>query len=431
VTDLARSGYLDADNYSSALPARSGSRTVTAIRSWLIVSLVPAAIVGFVTAATIASSTAPTWALADPIPHVFDVAGPTPAGSLVVAAGGKLFLLHPTTGALTRFAAGPKGYPGAGGEEPYIAVPPEAAVAHADFGPGDVFVLQLKPAGGILQIDSAGVARPFANVRGVDSLNGITFDGTGAFGYRLLVTGPHAHRTTVAAIDHTGAVNVITNQAPTVEGGIAVAPSGFGLFARDLIAPDELSGTIYAIAPDGSTPVVTRPNLARGGDVGVEGAGFIPQVDDPSTLTAYFADRGTPGNPHPGSDNLLAVPGSELVREGALPGDLLVATEGGAALVDVRCGVSSCAVRTVLPDNAVSHGEGHLLVVANAPAPTFSFGRGSAQVPPELDSDRRDRRPHRGVAGARRLAHSAPAASDEIRLTADARPRGGGSSCSR
>jgi len=330
----------------------------------------PPGIVGLAIAFVVAAGTASTWELADPIPLVFDIAGPTPNGSLVVAAGGKLYLLNRTSGALVRFAAGPNGYPGAGGEEPYIAVAP-ASVADEGFTPGDVFVLQLKPAGGILRIDSSGVARPFANVGGVDSLNGITFDDVGGFGYRLLVTGPHAHHTTVAAIDHAGRVSVLTPNAPTVEGGIGVAPPDFGRFGTDLIAPDELSGTIYAIAPNGAWRVVTRPDLARGGDVGVESAAFIPRVDDLATVTVYFADRGTPGNPHAGSDNLLALTGAVLVRAGARPGDLLVATEGGAGLLDVRCDMSSCRVTNVLPDNRVSHGEGHILVVAGAPAPTF------------------------------------------------------------
>jgi len=44
------------------------------------------------------------WPLADPIPHVFDVAGPRSDGRLVVAAGGKLFLMDQATGALDRFA---------------------------------------------------------------------------------------------------------------------------------------------------------------------------------------------------------------------------------------------------------------------------------------------------------------------------------------
>jgi hypothetical protein len=336
--------------------------------------------VAFATTIVIGASASPaTWDLAAPIPRVFDVAGPTPDGSLVVASGGKLFRLNLGTGARAQFAGGPSGYPGAGGEEPYIAVAPEAAAGHGGFVPGDVFVLQLRPAGGILRIDSGGVARQLANVAGVDSLNGIAFDETGMFGYRLLVIGPHAHHTTVAAVDSTGLVSVITRQGPNVEGGIAVAPSSFGRFAGALVAADELSGTVYAIAPDGSSHVVARPALARGGDVGVEAAGFIPLIDDVSKATAYFSDRGTPGNAHPGSDNLLAIKGSSLARAGALPGDLLVATEGGAGLVDVRCGVSSCDATTLVRDNGVSHGEGHLLVVEGLPGPAFKAAPAALQ----------------------------------------------------
>src|SRR4029077_16621687 len=207
-----------------------------------------------------------------------------------------------------------------------------------------------------------------------------TFDETGAFGYRLLVTGAHAHHSTVAAIDGDGRVTVITAQAPTVEGGVAVAPSTFGKFAGDLIAPDELSGKIYAIAPDGTTSLVAAPNLAHGGDIGVEAAGFIPDVD-PATATVYFADRGTPGNLHPGTDNLLALSGAELVRAGAGRGDLLVATEGGAGLVAVRCDATACGVTPIIPDNGVSHGEGHVLVLAGPPSKAFRPAPAAVRTP--------------------------------------------------
>lgn len=310
------------------------------------------------------------WPLAAPIPHVFDVAGPRSDGRLVVAAGGRLFLMDQVTGALDRFAGGPDGYPGAGGEEPYIAVVPAEVAAHSTFRTDDVFVLQLKPGGGVIRIDSAGVAHPFANVGAVDFLNGIAFDATGAFNHRLLVTGGHAHHTTLAAIDGNGQVTVITTRAPMVEGGLAVAPSTFGKFAGDLIAPDELSGTIYAIAPEGSSQLVARPDLAHGGDVGVEAAGFIPDVDLP-LATLYFADRATPGNLHPGTDNLLALDGADLARAGAAAGDLLVGTEGGAGLAAVRCDLTRCRVTPIIADNGTSHGEGHIVVAMGTASAAF------------------------------------------------------------
>jgi len=87
------------------------------------------------------------WPSADPIPHVFDVAGPRSDGRLVVAAGGKLFVLNQATGVQERFAGGPGGYPGAGHEEPYIAVVPATVASQTTFRLDEVFVLQLKPTG--------------------------------------------------------------------------------------------------------------------------------------------------------------------------------------------------------------------------------------------------------------------------------------------
>ena len=94
--------------------------------------------------------------------------------------------------------------------------------------------------------------------------------------------------------------------------------------------------------------------------------------------SAYLADRGTHGNAHPGTDNLLALKGAELARAGAGRGDLLVATEGGAGLVAVRCDMTACEVITIIADNGVSHGEGHVLVLAGAPS--HAFGPAPAAV---------------------------------------------------
>lgn len=310
-----------------------------------------------------------TWTRAAPVRGVFDVAGPRADGRLVVAAGGKLFLLNAQDGAWQRFAGGPQGYPGAGGEEPYIALAPGDPPVACTFARDDLFVLQLKPAGGITRIDAGGLAHQFAEVPGVDSLHGITFDSTGKFGHSVLVAGPHGGRTTIAAVDCHGSVTVITRTAPVLEGGLTVAPSGFGAYGGDLIATDELSGNVYAISPDGSAQVLVRPAFGTGGDIGVEGAGFVP-AGPVENLTAYFADRATPGNPHAGSDHLLALTGPQLARAGVRSGDLLVATEGGAGLAGVRCD-SSCSWYPVIADNPVSHGEGHVLVTAGSPGAAF------------------------------------------------------------
>ncbi len=217
----------------------------------------------------------------------------------------------------------------------------------------------------MLRIDGQGRPHPFATVDGVASLNGITFDSTGRFGGRLLVTGPSHGATVVAAIDCRGQVMHITDAAPVVEGGIAVAPAGFGAYGGDLVAPDELSGNLYAIRPDGSSSVLARSGLPGGGDIGVEGVGFVP-AGFTSGGAAYFADRSTPGNPHPGTDSLLRLDGKSLSGVRVREGDLLAATEGGAALIAVHCGQTCEVTRIVAGDSA--HGEGHLLVAGPGPA---------------------------------------------------------------
>jgi hypothetical protein len=331
-----------------------------------------------VTSVLVAAAPPLTWSRWQHIAGVLDVVGPRSDGSLVVAAGGKLLLLDPLTGKQQPFAAGPGGYSRPGGEEPYIALSTGLSVAAAkcDFQRDDLFVLQLKPAGGVLRIDGAGRSHSFATVDGVASLNGITFDTTGRFGNRLLVTGPSHGMTVVAAIDCRGQVTRITDAAPVLEGGIAVAPAGFGSYGGDLVAPDELSGNLYAIGPDGSSQTLAQSGLPGGGDIGVEGVGFVP-AGFAAGGDAYFADRLTPGNPHPGSDNLLRLDSEALLRAGVREGDLLSATEGGAAMVAVRCG-STCQVTEVAGGDQ-AHGEGHLLVVARTPA------RGGATLPEASD----------------------------------------------
>lgn len=121
-------------------------------------------------------------------------------------------------------------------------------------------------------------------------------------------------------------VQTITTRAPRVEGGIAVAPKTFGRYCGDLIAPDEISGRVFAIAPRGTSALVVNSGLPSGPDTGVESEVFLPTS---GRFDALLADRLTPGNPHPGDDVLLHVRSAALFAAGAQPGDLLVATEGG------------------------------------------------------------------------------------------------------
>ena len=316
-----------------------------------------------------ASAGAPlTWARWQHVPGVVDVTGPRSDGSLVLAAADGLFLLDPLSGRREPFTAAASAYPGAGSGEPYIALSTGQRVAAAtcSFGRDDLFVLQPKPAGAVLRIDAQGHAHGFATVDGVESLTGIAFDSVGRFGHRLLVSGPNRGATVVAAIDCRGKVTRVTETAPVLEGGIQVAPVGFGSFGGDLVAPDELSGNLYAISPDGSSATLARSGLPVGGDIGVEGVGFVPP-GFAAGGAAYFADRSTPRNPHPGTDSLLRLDSASLGRAGVRDGDLLVATEGGAGMIDVRC-ARTCQV-TELVSGDTAHGEGHVLAVAATPGP--------------------------------------------------------------
>jgi hypothetical protein len=301
----------------------------------------------------------PTWQHWRTIPGVFDIAGPRDDGKLVVAGSGLLYLVDPA-GNVSPFARGPHGYADDAGAEAYLSMSSGREVVSADceFARDDLFVLRLHAPLGITRIDRLGRASAFANVTDVDSLNGIAFDTTGKFGFRLLVSGPRNGKTVIAAVDCQGRVDFITHTAPVLEGGLTVAPKGFGAFAGDLIAPDELSGKIYAIGPDGVVRVVALSGLPAGPDTGVESLGFVPRGFTRHG-EAYYSDRATPGNPHPGTDSLLRLSAPALFAAGVREGDLLAATEGGATMIAVRCR-ATCHVFTVIGTPSTSHGEGHI-----------------------------------------------------------------------
>ncbi len=282
-----------------------------------------------------------------------DLAGPRRDGSLVLAAAGKLWLLR--SGVVTPFASG---YQSPGGEEPYIAL---AAVGHrgCSFGANTVYALRLASGHGVVAISPSGRVRVFATLSARGLIDGIAFDETGRFGYRLLVSVEHGATSTVVAIDCHGHATTITGRAPKIEGGITVAPSTFGRFAGDLIASDENTGRIYAIAPDGRSSLVARSGLPHGGDTGVESEAFVPAH---GRFEAFLADRGTPGNRHPGDDVVLHVSSAALLAAGARRGDLLDATEGGAKTVAVHCVAQACTVRHVADGPAIAHPEGHIAI---------------------------------------------------------------------
>ena len=341
-----------------------------------------AAIVLLVAALTPEDASGPGWEHWQHIPGVFDVVGPRSDGQLIVAGSGQLFLVN-AAGTVAPFARGPAGYADDAGTEAYLAVSPGLHVpsASCDFTRDDVFVLRLHQPYGVTRVKASGVTEPFATVPGVESLNGIAFDTTGRFGNRLLVTGPVHGRTSVVAIDCRGGMQVITDSAPVLEGGLAVAPAGFGPFAGALVAPDELSGRIYAITPDGAVRTVADSGLPTGGDIGVESLGFVPSGFGRAG-TVYYADRATPNNPHPGTDSLLRLDARAIDRLGIRDGDLLAATEGGATMIAVHCG-ASCGVTRIIDIPTSAHGEGHVLAVADRPVtgPPATSSRLSLPVP--------------------------------------------------
>ena len=316
------------------------------------------------------TATAPlSWQSWQHLTGVFDLTGPRSDGRLVAAAGGQLFLVS-RDGTITPFADGSNGYHVASGPESYIALSPglHVSAASCDFAPDDLFVLRPSNPLGITRVDSSGHATNFADITGVDTLNGIVFDTVGRFDHRLLVTGPHNQHSTVLAIDCKGGVVPVTDAAPTLEGGLAVTPPNFGTHAGELIAPDENSGVMLAISATGHSSVLVASGISHGGDIGVESAAFVPPGFSAGGA-AYIADRATANNPHPGTDTILRLMAADLVQAGVGPGDLLVAAEGGGVMIDVRC-AATCTSTTIVPMGTSAHIEGHLVMLVDQPQPT-------------------------------------------------------------
>lgn len=335
------------------------------------------ACLAFCEALPAAAATPPAWQPVAKIGGIMDLGGPRADGWLVAAGSARLYLLDPL-GAVTPFAQGPDGYADDKGGEAYITVVPKlpaaatGSTAGCSFQPGDVYILRLHAPLGLTKVDIHGVKSSFANIPNVSGLGGITFDTVGTFGYRIVVTGTAgAGKTQVAAVDCAGTVSVITRTAPVVEGGIEVAPKTFGAFGGMLIAPDELSGNIFAIGADGTSKPVAASGLPKGGDIGVEGVAFVPAGWHGSV---FYADRITAGNPHPGTDSVLSLTADALKTAGVQEGDLLSVTEGGTTLIDVRC-ASTCAVTKLITAATRAHGEGHLIftgTAATTPSPSPS-----------------------------------------------------------
>jgi hypothetical protein len=301
------------------------------------------------------------WRTAVKAPGVVDVVGPRADGRLVVATHSGLFLLRPGH-ALQPYARGPDGYVPVAGET-YIALAPDQRLrkANCSFKRDDVFALD--PATpGVVRIDGHGKATRFANLPAGTFPDGIAFDRVGRFGKRLLVAAPVGAVMKLYAIDCRGRARLVVGAGPRVEGGVAVAPKGFGRFAGDLIAADETSGKIFAFGARGGTRLVVEAGLPAGGDIGVEGVGFVP-AGVGAGGSAYFSDMGAPGSPTQGTDSVLSLRGAEFARAQLHAGELVAATEAGAKTIAVRC-AQRCTVRRVAIGPAATHGEGHVTFVS-------------------------------------------------------------------
>ncbi len=282
-----------------------------------------------------------------------DIAGPRSDGRFLVAAGGLLHLLDASTGELEPFARGVGGYSTDTGE-PYIALAPKRfqGPGGCSYGREATYAIETGADAGVIRISRAGKSRRFASFNGFPT--GIVFDRGGRFDHRLLVAvhGLSASPSVLFAYDCDGGVETITEDGPNIEGGMAIAPKGFGDFGRKLIAPDEFAGLLYAIGPRGGVRVVADSGIPSGLDIGVESGGFVPSLDRGGT--ALLAD--------PGRDVILGLGRRALRLAGVERGDLLVAAEAvETRTIAVSCD-PGCSAREVAvgPAPVLGHAEGHL-----------------------------------------------------------------------
>lgn len=300
------------------------------------------------------------WTTFVHVTGVVDLTGPRGDGSLTVAASGRLSLLR-SGGVLAPFARGNAGYSTALGPEPYIAMTRDHQVpgSGCSFADDELYAIEPSADPGVIAVNAEGTARRAADLPLGLMPNGIAFDDVGRFGYRLLVTASHNGETTLFAVDCHGTVATINSHLPRVEGGLSVAPASFGRFGGWLVAPDENSGRIVAIDPHGKAEVLAKSGIPSGGDIGVESTGFVPSRFGPGDA-AYLSDRVSKGSPTSGTNSILRLTGVALLGAGVRPGDLLVASEGGADTVVVHC-AATCSVRHVAVGPISSHGEGHIV----------------------------------------------------------------------
>jgi len=315
------------------------------VRTALVVAVVLVALA----APTPAAPEQPAWRQFAHVPGIVDVVK-LHDGSLAVSTRSGLFAVSGTT--LQPFA--PAFKPVAGGEQYAVAVDAyRARGSRCSWRRDDVYVLDASAKPGIVRVRRDAQPVRFVDLPRGAFPSGIAWDDVGRFAHRLLVTSVVKDKTTVYAVDCRRRRALVVRNAPHLEGGIVVAPAGFGRFGGSLLAADELTSTIYALTPGGAVRVVARPSVRSGPDLGIESLGFARAAGQ----SAYLADLGAPGSPTPGTDGLLTL------APGLAPGTLLAASEGGAATVAVTC-ATTCAAREVASGPAETHGEGHVVFAA-------------------------------------------------------------------
>lgn len=308
------------------------------------------------------------------LPDVVDVVGPRPDGRLVAAAAGRLFLVGEDghTAPFGSYATDPAA-------ESYIAMAPGLDVTGAGcrFDAGQVYALELGSPQGITRVTVDGHPSRFVDTPPVDVLTGVAFDGTGRFGHQLLVAGRRGDRTVVFSIDCQGRLRTLTDSAPLMEGGMAVAPQLFGDHGGDLIGVDENSGNVVFVRYDGTSGILVKPDLPTGPDVGVESVGFLPPGFIGRGGTAYVADRRSPGSPSEGTDAIWRITADGFSHVGIDENDLMVSTEANGLTRVVRCR-TTCRVLP-LGEATGAHVEGHITVALGPapPAPPKAGGLGT------------------------------------------------------
>ena len=254
------------------------------------------------------------------------------------------------------------------------------AAANCDFGQDETYVLREHFPFGITRVDATGEeSGSLANIPAVTTLTGIAFDTVGGFDHRLLVIGGTDTEARLFAVDCNGGVKVLTTGLSPLEGGMAVAPMGFGSYGGRLIIPDERRGRVVAIAPNGQPKIIFDRGLT-GPDRTFGGLGFVPPGFMSRGGSMYVADR-KEGGAFPGTDHILRMQSADLAAAGVKDGDLLVVTEEGGRLVDVRC-TTECTA-TFLSERTTAHAQGRLAFTLNPaaenPSPAASPPAGAPQ----------------------------------------------------